>query len=231
MSCLPFFMRPSRPQYWRVPSMSNVDFDSMDIGKLRQIASMMSLAVPKTATKADLIEMLKQKRSTMATVVPSSAVDELQPGFARLTIHEDTRQGSKNLPVYINANGYEVLVHRGKEVVVQDRVLSVLKDAVANTYKQIDDDTSPGGVKTVRVKVLSYPYTLHEHKPGPKILTNLEKQKARAHAPRKRYKDIFGYYPRAGQLSRAIEKGVIDMNPGEEISLGEEQFLERRQED
>lgn len=211
--------------------MSNIDFDSMEIGKLRSIASMMSLPVPKTATKAEIIEMLKQKRSTMATVIPSSAVDELQPGFARLTIHEDTRQGSKNLPVYINANGYEVLVHRGKEVVVQDRVLNVLKDAVANTYKQIDDDASPGGLKTVRIKVLSYPYTLHEHKPGPKILTNLERQKARAHAPRKRYKDIFGYYPRAGQLSRAIEKGVIDLHNGEEISLGEEQYLEKQRED
>lgn len=209
----------------------SIDFDSMEIGKLRSIASMMSLPVPKTATKAELVEMLKAKRSTLATVVPSSAVDELQPGFARLTIHEDTRQGSKNLPVYINANGYEVLVHRGKEVVVQDRVLSVLKDAVANTYKQIDDDDSPGGMKTVRVKVLSYPYTLHEHKPGPKILTNFERQKARQHAPRKRYKEIFQHWPRAGQLNKAIEKGIIDMHPGEEISIGEEQYAEKRHED
>lgn len=200
------------------------DFDSMDIGKLRQYASFMQITVPKTAKKEDIIELIKSKKSGKASPVLADGTSKVPPGHAKIILAEDPSPGHKNFPVYVNANGYECTIPRGVEVIVPMRVVRVLSDAKVSKTKQTQNVDQHGREYTQdsKVTVLSYPFQVLEMSPGPEALTNLEKSKLKAHAPRKRFKDRFGYWPKPGQLHRAIEKGVLDLREGEELTSEEE---------
>lgn len=202
------------------------DFEDMDIGKLRQYASFMKLSLPKTATKQDIIEAISNKQKGRATAVLSDNGSRVPPGHAKIRILEDSRPGAKNYPVYFQVNGYECTVPRGKEVVVPMRIVRALQDATVDKLVQSEevDERGRSYFKNEYIKSPSYPYQVLEMTPGPEPLTNFERSKQKTVGPKRRFKHKFGYYPKPGQLHRAIEKGLIDLEEGEELEAAEENF-------
>lgn len=202
------------------------DFDNMEIGKLRQYAKFMQITVPKTATKEVIVEMIKNKRTGKVTPVLADKTDRVPPGHAKIILSEDPTPGHKNFPVYLNANGYECTIPRGVAVIVPMRVVRVLNDAKVVKTKQIENSIT-GNIEDHKVTVLSYPFQVLDMTPGPEPLSALEISKKKAQAPRRRFKETFGYWPKPGQLTRAIEKGVLNLKEGEELTPEEEAMASR----
>lgn len=190
------------------------NFEAMELDQLREYAALLRLSVPDNATKASLVKAINGKLESKASVRLNKDVQTLPDGYARLTIIEDPMPGASNSPVYVNANGYQCTIPRGVSVVVPKSVLEVLTNA---KVKRIKNTTVDGRDKNVEFDAPSYPFIVHEVAPGDPPLTTLEKSKLRAHGPRRRFKQKFGYYPRHGQLNKAIEKGLITLDEGEEL--------------
>lgn len=196
------------------------DFANMDIGKLRQYASHLRVAIPKTATKKDIIEALNGKLQGRTTPILADNDTKVKPGHAKILILEDATPGASNFPVYMNANGYVCTIPRGKEVIVPMRVVRTLQDATVLRRKQTMTVDNHGReiFKETNVRVPSYPFQILDMTPGEEPLTSLEISKQRTMGPRKRYRDLFGRWPRPRELTRAIEQKLISLETGEELS-------------
>lgn len=203
--------------------MSNVEtpnFSDMEIGKLRQYASHLRLPLAKTATKAEIIDAIERKLNGRVIPTIASGDNSPLPGYARIRVLEDPTPGSSNLPVYINANGYVATLPRGVDIDVPMRVVRVLNDAVVRRRKQStvqDPATGREIFKETTVVTPSYPFQMIEMTPGPEVLTAHELNKKKADGPRKRYRALFGHYPKRGDLQRAIEQGLVSLNPEETV--------------
>lgn len=209
------------------------NFNEMQIGKLREYAKHMRVALSKTATKEEIIDALERKLNGRTTAMLAGAGDRVPPGHAKITVHEDPTPGSANIPVYINANGYVATIPRGVEIIVPMRVVRLLNDAKVNRRKQTYV-TGNDGRETFRettVVVSSYPYTVHDMNPGPEPLTAHELAKQKAQRPRKLYKDLFGHWPRPGELPRAIEKGLISLDDDDSLSKEDSIILDESSND
>lgn len=209
------------------------NFNEMQIGKLREYAKHMRVALAKTATKEEIIEALERKLNGRTTALLASTSDRVPVGHARITVHEDPTPGSSNIPVYINANGYAATLPRGVEIIVPMRVVRTLNDARVNKRKQIYVAGSDGRevFRESTVSVSSYPYTVHDMNPGPEPMTAHELAKQKAQRPRKIYKDLFGRWPRPGELPRAIEKGLISLNDDDDLSKEDSVILDEQSND
>jgi hypothetical protein len=209
------------------------DFKNMDIGKLRQYASHMRLPLAKTATKVEIIEAIERKLS--GRVIPEFADGDtaLKPGYSRITVLSDPMPQASNLPVFLNCNGYMCLIPRDKEVVVPNRVVRTLRDAKVKRRKQTLQSDSNGREVFRETEVISpsYPFTIHETKEGPEVYTALEIARQRTAGPKRRYKQIFGRYPRPRELTRAIEQGLIKVNDDEQLEGSTEAILEESKAD
>lgn len=205
------------------------NFNEMPIGKLREYAKHMRVALAKTATKEEIIDALLAKLNGRTTALLATDNGAVPPGHAKITVHEDPIPGASNIPVYINANGYVATIPRGVEVIVPMRVVRLLNDAKVNRRKQTYTAGTDGRemFRETTISVPSYPYTVHEMTPGPEPLTSLEIAKQKAQRPRKRYKDLFGHWPRPGELPRAIEKGLISLEDGEDLTKEDSIILEK----
>lgn len=205
------------------------NFAEMDRGKLMQYASHLRIAFPNTATKSDLIEMIDNKLKGRTTAKLADNSTKVPPGHAKIRINEDPMPGASNFPIYINANGYECTIPRGKDVIVPMRVVRTLQDASVKRRKQTSSIDAQGREFTQESEIVvpSYPYQVLEMNPGPEPLTNLEKSKLKSIRPRERYRDKFGYWPQAGQLRGAIEKGLISLEENEELSASEIRLMEK----
>lgn len=208
--------------------MSNIietpDFNEMPIGKLREYASHLKVALAKTDSKDIIIEKLLSKLN--GRVVPELAThsSQVKPGYAKIQINEDSQFGAENVPVYINANGYICTIPRGVPVIVPMRVVRVLTDAVAARRRQsVSEPGKP--FKETTVNVLSYPFQVLEMVPGPEQLTQLEESKQRSYGPRFRYAQMFGHWPKPRDLNRAIEKGLIKLENEESLPTSSEAIL------
>ena len=203
--------------------MSNVEtpnFKDMEIGKLRQYASHLRLPLSKTATKLDIIEAIERKLDGRVIPTIASSDNSPLPGYARIRVLEDPTPGAMNMPVYINANGYVATLPRGVPIDVPMRVVRTLNDAVVRRRKQstvVDPDTGREFFKETTVDTPSYPFQVIEMTPGPEVLTAHELNKKKADGPRKRYRQLFGHYPKRGDLQRAIEQNLISLNPEETV--------------
>lgn len=209
------------------------NFADMEIGKLREYAKHMRVALDKSATKVQIIESLERKLNGRTTAMLAGRGDQVAPGHAKITVHEDPQPGASNMPVYINANGYVATIPRGVEVIVPLRVVRLLNDAKVNRRKQTYI-AGPDGREVFRettVNVASYPYTVHEMNPGPEPMTAHELAKQKAHRPRRKYKDLFGHWPRPGELPRAIEKGLISLDDGDDLSKEDSILLDEASKD
>lgn len=206
------------------------NFNDMDTDKLMQYASHLRITYPQTATKADLLEMIDRKLKGRATPSLADTGTQVPPGHARIKLLEDPMPGASNFPVYVNANGAEFTIPRGKEVIVPMRVVRTLNDASVKRRKQTSSIDAQGREFTQEVEttVPSYPFQILDMTPGEEPMTTLEKSKARSIGPRRRYQQIFGYWPRPGQLQTAIEKGLLDLMENEELPLAEIKLAETK---
>lgn len=203
------------------------DFDNMPIGKLREYASHMQLALAKTATKEDIKQAIFRKLEGRAAPMLAGKEDKVPPGHARIIINEDATPGAKNYPIPFNINNYVCTVPRGKEVIVPMRVVRALRDAKVKrlTQKSVQDTYGREVFQNAVVTVPSYSFQVLESVEGPEPLTPLEQQKKKTMGPRKRYRQMFGRYPRPSELVRAIEKGFIKLDQEEELAGAEAMML------
>lgn len=206
------------------------NFKEMTIGKLREYASHMRLAIPKTATKVEIIEAIDRKLSGRVMPEIASSDTGVPPGYAKIRLHEDPMPGAANSPVYLNANGYQCTIPRGVPVIVPMRVVRTLQDAVVNRRRQTLQP-GPDGRETFKettVRVPSYPFDVLEMTPGPEIKTALELSKEKTIGPRRRYRDMFGHWPKPVEITRAIEKGLISLNDDEALDASAELILSKK---
>ena len=201
-------------------SISRPDFAEMPIGKLREYASHMQIVLAKTATKEEIRKAIEQKLAGRSAVKYAAVDGKVPPGHAKIIINEDSTPGSKNFPIYMNINGYECTVPRGKEVIVPMRVVRTLNNAKVKRRSQMEvqDDYGRNVFKETTVTVPSYPFQVLEMTPGPEPLTALEISKKKTMGPRRRYRALFGHWPRGNELNRAIEKGLISLQDTEDLT-------------
>lgn len=196
-----------------------IDFKEMDIGTLRQYAKHARLAIPKTATKLDIIKALEHK--TNGRVLPEFAKEtsKVKPGYDKIRLLEDPMPDAANYPVYVNANGYVCMIPRGIDVIVPHRVTKVLNDALVARKKQsiVSDKDGIERTRDITTIVPSYPFQVLESNPGPNVLTKVEIGKLKTAGPKRRYRDKFGRWPRPKELTRAIEQGLIKLDDDEQL--------------
>ncbi len=205
------------------------NFNEMEIGKLRQYASHVRVPLPKTATKADIIKAIEAKLNGKVIPELAGSGSQVRPGYAKIRLLEDSTPGASNIPVYINANGYEATLPRGVDIIVPMRVVRLLNDAVVKRRKQtLTPDASGREIfKESTVLAPSYPFQVLEMVPGPEVMTALEQQKARMVKPRKAYRKLFGRWPQnSAQLHKAIEQGLIKLGEDDEVPVKPEAIVE-----
>lgn len=204
------------------------NFNEMDMAKLRQYAAHLRIAVPKEAKKEDIIQLISRKLADRVTPELAEAGSALRPGYARIVVLEDPMPGASNYPVYVNANGYQCTIPRGKEVVVPKRIVEVLSNAKVQRRKQTQVTDAHGRERfsETTVTVPSYPFTVLEIAPGDEPMTALEQSKSKTIGPRRAYRDLFGRWPRPGEVTRAIEQGLIKLSDGEALQDSEQNFAE-----
>jgi hypothetical protein len=196
------------------------NFADMPIGKLREYASHMQLPLAKTATKEEIRQAIEKKLAGRTATVLATKDGKVPPGHAKIIINEDATPGSKNFPIYMNVNGYQCTIPRGKEVIVPMRIVRALTDAKVKRRSQMEvqDEYGRNIFRETTVTVPSYPWQLLDSTPGPEPLTALEISKQKTMGPRRRYRDLFGHWPRGNELNRAIEKGLISLQDDEELT-------------
>ena len=208
---------------------STPNFSDMDIGKLRQYASHLRVPLAKTATKNDIIEAIERKLNGRIIPEIAGANDSPPPGYAKIRVLEDATPGAANIPVYLNANGYVATLPRGVDIIVPQRVVRTLNDAVVRRRKQsivVDPQTGRETFKETTVITPSYPFQVIDMTPGPEVLTAHELNKKKMQGPRRRYRNLFGHYPKPGELKRAIEQGLISLNDSDVVPETSSAILE-----
>lgn len=212
--------------------MANVEtpqLQELSIAQLREYAKHLRVPLERTATKEEIIKVIDNKLNGRVMPQLATAGTKVPPGYARIKLQEDPTPGHQNLPIYINANGYEATIPRGVEVIVPMRVVRVLNDAVTKKKNQVvteDNDTGRFSTRETVVEAQSFPFQLLESTPGPEVRTAHELNKLKIQRPREAYKRLFGRWPRAGDLTRAIEKGLIKLDSGDELDRAESDMLE-----
>ncbi len=203
------------------------DFASMEIGQLRKYAAHMRLAIAKTSTKVDIIEAIERKLN--GRVMPEFASEDtkVKPGYAKIIVLEDPMPDAANLPVYVGANGYVATLPRGIPLIVPMRVVRLLNDAKVTRRKQSLSLNADGreSFKETSVTSPSYPYQILDMTPGPELVTSLEAGKQRTAGPKRRYRQLFGRWPRPKELTRAIEQKLISLGDDEILDASTESML------
>lgn len=211
------------------------DFNNMKPSELREYAAMMRIPLAKDAKPAEIKAAIAQKLAGRVSAVLAKETDSIPPGHAKILIHEDPSPGAQQIPVYVNANGYQCTIPRGKEVIVPIRVVRVLNDAKVKrlVQKTIQDQYGREISQNSYVTAPSYPFQLLGQTEGPEPLTTLEKQKLKSHGPRARFAELFGYWPKPADLRRAIERGLIKLHEDENVPVpaGSTDMIEEPQED
>lgn len=197
-----------------VEQLATPDFTKMSLPKLKEYAAIQRLPVGKDSTKEELIQAIHQKLA--GRVMPHLAKDtELKAGYSRIRVEEDPSPSAKQIPVYVNDNGLVMTIPRGVEVIVPNRIVDNLRNATAKRLRQVEQDSGPPITKEVRVP--SYPFQVLESRPGPQVLTKRELQAIKKFAPRLRYWQQFGRYPKPRELAYAIQQGYLALEKGEEL--------------
>lgn len=201
-----------------------MNLDQLSIQSLRKYAALYRITLPKDATKAGIIEIIKAKRNSqdMAVVVEDTS-GRPKPGWTRMHLHRDPMPGAQNNPVFVGANGYNVTIPRGVDVDVPDKVISVLNDAVE--YRLVENLNEPinSPNRWEYKPVLSYPFSVLDRNPGPDPRPGFEKGKAATMGPRIKFKELFGRWPSHAELLEAQKEGLLKINMKEMISKSAEE--------
>lgn len=205
------------------------NFKEMDIAKLRQYAAHLRVTVRKDSTKEDIIKAISNRQRDAQVATFADEVSKLPAGHARIIILEDPMPEAANYPVFVQINGYQCTVPRGREVVVRKRIVEALTNAKTRKRKQVlvSDANGIERFKEVESVVLSYPFTVLEIDPRPEPLTAYELGKLKTIGPRRAYRDLFGRWPRPGEVTRAIEQGLIKLDEAEALQDSEETFAHK----
>lgn len=205
----------------------NPNFNDMSIAKLREYAKHMRLPLAKTATKAEIVEAIDRKLNGRAAPEFATPTSQVKPGYAKIRLLSDPMPGASNLPVYLNANGYVCMIPRDVDVIVPQRVVRVLNDAIVKRKKQslVSDNYGREIFTTTEVTVPSYPFQVIESNPGPEPLTVFEQGKQKTIGPKRRYRQLFGRWPRPRELTRAIEQKLISLGDDEVLDASTEKLL------
>lgn len=197
------------------------NFREMDIGKLRQYASHLRLPLAKTATKVEIIEAIDSKLAGRVMPEIVSETSKVKPGYAKIRVLSDPMPGASNLPVFVSHNMYTCQIPRDVDVIVPLRVVRTLTDAMVKRKKQtlIADADGREVFRETEVATPSYPFMVLEMVPGPEQLTPYEIGKRREMGPRMRYRALFGRWPRARELTRAIEQNLVSLNDDESLGF------------
>lgn len=200
----------------------------LSIAQLREYAKHLRLPLERTATKEDILKIIENKLNGRVVPTLASQNDVIPPGYAKIRVLEDPTPGSANIPVYINNNGYEATLPRGVDIVVPMRVVRGLNDAAVNRKKQTIAPDAQGreAFRETVVRTPSYPFQVIEVNPGPEVRTAHEQNKLKLQRPREKYRDLFGRWPRGGDLTRAIEKGLIKLGDDDSLPKAESEMLE-----
>lgn len=198
-----------------VQELATPEFSKMSLPKLREYAALQRLPVDKNTSREEIIEAIHRKLAGRTMPQLADKDTDLKPGYARIRIDEDSSPSAKQIPVYINDNGFECTIPRGVEVIVPNRVVRNLQQATAKRLRQVEQDSGPPITKEVRVP--SYPFQVLDRKEGPEVLTKREMQARKKFAPRLRYWQQFGRWPKPRELAYAIQQGFLNLESGEEL--------------
>lgn len=193
-------------------------FEDMTLGQLREIAKHMRVAIPTGSEKNDIIKLLQQRRSNKAVPDIARAGSSLKEGYARIRLDE-TQNSDKQIPAFFYDNGISYTIPRGVEVDIPIRVLKLIQNSVVDRRRQVDDEH--GKPKTTIIKVPQYPHQAIEIRPGPQVKTKREVAAAKKMGPRRRYRALFDRWPSRGELTRAIESGLIKIETGEDVPVSD----------
>lgn len=196
----------------------SVNYKDMTLGQLKEVAKHMRVAVSKDATAEEIIESLNKKQRGRVVAEIAQKESGLKPGYARIRL--DERQDSnRQIPAYVYDNGLEMTIPRGVEVDVPKRIVDHLRNAKVKRRKQVDGPD--GRPVTTFLEVLQYPFQVLDINPGPEVKTKREQAAERLIGPRRRYRDMFGRWPRPRDMTRAIESGLLKLNTDEELPTSE----------
>lgn len=201
------------------------NFNEMPLGKLKEYASHLRVAITKDATKEEIIEAIskKQKGRTVASLATDSS--RPKPGYSRIRIDE-TQMSDKQLPVYVNDNGLEYAIPRAVAVDVPSRIVDHLRRSVVKRRRQVEGEPGKPPVTTM-IDVPQYPFQVLESTPGPMVKSKREIAAEKNIGPRLRYRELFGRWPRPRDITRAIESGLIQLQGKEELPDSEYKAAEK----
>ena len=196
----------------------STNFKDMTIGQLKEVAKHMRVAVSKDASAEDIIEALNKKQRNRVVAEVAQKETGLKPGYARIRIDE-TQNSNRQMPVYVFDNGLDMTIPRGVEVDVPQRIVDHLRNSKVKRRRQVDGED--GRPKTTFLEVLQYPFQVIDVNPGPQIKTKREQAADRLIGPRRKYRDMFGRWPRPRDMTRAIESGLLTLEKDEELPQSE----------
>lgn len=208
---------------------NKVNLSEMDIGQLRNYAKHARVVLDKTATKAQILEALERKLSGKSMPEFADANTTLKPGYAKIRILMDQSPDASNQPVYLHVNTSTYLIPRDVDVIVPMKVVRTLNDATVMRRKQSFQTDANGRERHIETQVRSpsYPFQILDMVPGPEVLNAFEEGRMKSVRPRERYRDMFGHWPKAGELTRAIEQKLISLVEDEVLLPSEEKLLEK----
>lgn len=191
----------------------DVKLENLTIQALRKYAALYRITLEKTATREQIIAIIKNKRSAvdMAVLVDETSTGP-KAGWARINIYRDPIPGATNNPVYVGCNGYNVTIPRGVEVDVPIKVVGVLTDAVEKRLVENYQEPHTSNKRWTWEPVLSYPFSVIATNPGPDPRPGFEKGKAATMRPREKFRELFGKWPSNDELLQAQKEGFIKMN-------------------
>lgn len=214
-------------------TVQNTDLKELTIAQLREYAKHLRVPLERTATKEEILKIIEAKINGRSVPMLASQNNVVPPGYAKIRVLEDPTPGAANIPVYVNFNGYEATLPRGVDIIVPMRVVRGLNDAVVNKKKQViaPDANGREAFRETVVRTPSYPFQILEVNPGPEVLTPHEQNKLKMQRPREKYRQMFGRWPKAGDLTRAIEKGLIKLEADDSLPQDESAMLEAAMKD
>lgn len=189
--------------------MIDKNLDDMTIAELRSEASRLRIPLTRDMSKSIIVETIKRVTSgPIDRIVGKADTDRPLPGWARIEISRESDPKASNADVYTQVNGYAVLIQRGVEVDVPIKILrSGLMLAKMKILREDHTKTLTDPERYKWEDVYSYPFTVHAITEGPDPRPGIEAVAKRRNAPRRRFWQENGYWPKPAELKDWLRNG------------------------
>jgi hypothetical protein len=189
--------------------MTKKNLEEMTIAELRSEAARLRLPLTRDMSRSAILESVRSasesQREILAGIVDS---DKPLPGWARIEISRESDPKASNADVYCQVNGYAVLIRRGVPV---DVPIKILRGSLMSAKMKImREDQSKPLTDPERYKfedVYSYPFTVHAITEGPDPRPGIEAVAKRRNAPRRRFYNENGFWPKPAELKEWLRMG------------------------